>query len=105
AQSDDHVSEFTSLNSDDKVDVVAPGEYVVSLRDPGSSLDVAYPGARVGSTMFRGSGSSQAAAVAAGAAALLFQKAPQTTPRAMREWLRSTAAPVSGDYGSTTFGE
>ena len=42
-------------------DLVAPGKSIVSLRDPGSFVDEANPGARVGATRFiKGSGSSQA---------------------------------------------
>ena len=61
---DDTVSTFS--NSGDGTrnpDVVAPGDHVVSLRDPGCYLDTAYPAARIGDRLFRGSGTSQAAAV------------------------------------------
>src|SRR3954468_13481904 len=53
------------------VDVVAPGVHVLGLRVPNGYVDQAFPSARVGSRFFRGSGTSQAAAVATGAAALL----------------------------------
>ena len=63
---------------------MAPGESIVSLRNPGSYIDVTYPGARVGETLFRGSGSSQATAVVAGAAALLLQKSPTRQPHRIK---------------------
>jgi hypothetical protein len=56
-------------------DVVAPGDHVVSLRDPGSDPDRQYPAGRIGDRLFRGSGTSQAAAVVYGSAAV------QTFPR------------------------
>ena len=52
----------------------------MSLRDPGSFVDVNHPEGRVaGDTtgrLFRGSGTSQAAAVVSGAVALLLQAYP-----------------------------
>jgi serine protease AprX len=74
-------------------DLVAPGKSVVSLRVPGSYLDRAYPGGRVGATprFFRGSGTSQAAAVVSGAAALIIQQRPRITPDQVKHLLRGTA--------------
>ncbi|SNR52687.1 S8 family serine peptidase [Blastococcus mobilis] len=72
-------------------DLVAPGASVVSLRSPGSYLDTQYPAARQGERFFRGSGTSQAAAVVSGAAALLFQQRPQMTPDQLKALLMSTA--------------
>jgi subtilase family protein len=61
-------------------DILAPGSHIESLRVPGSYLDGRYPGAVVADRFFRGSGSSQATAVVAGALALLFQQHPSLTP-------------------------
>jgi subtilase family protein len=61
-------------------DILAPGAHIESLRVPGSYLDQRYPNAVVGERYFRGSGSSQATAVVAGALALLFQQHPSLTP-------------------------
>jgi hypothetical protein len=72
-------------------DLVAPGASVVSLRSPGSFLDHLYPGARVGERFFRGSGTSQAAAVVSGAAALLFEQRPRMTPDQLKALLMDTA--------------
>ena len=71
SQSDDRLSTFSSTSTGRNVDVLAPGESIVSLRDQGSYVDVNFPNARVGSRLFRGSGSSQATAVVSGAVALL----------------------------------
>ena len=45
---------------------------MVSLRVPGSALDREYPEARIGAGYFRGSGTSQAAAVVTGVVARLL---------------------------------
>jgi serine protease AprX len=77
-------------------DVVAPGVAVVSLRAPGSVIDEQFPGARVGpdERYFRGSGTSQAAAVVAGVAALLIDQRPWLHPDALKALLTSTARPL-----------
>jgi serine protease AprX len=71
-------------------DVVAPGASIVSLRSPGSYLDESYPAARQGERFFRGSGTSQAAAVVSGAAALLLQQRPKMTPDQVKALLMGT---------------
>jgi len=101
SKSDDTVSTFTSLSSSRNVDLVAPGESIISLRDPGSSIDLAYPGARVGDRLFKGSGSSQAAAVVSGAVALLLQKRPTLTPDQVKALLKTTATPIASGVGKT----
>jgi serine protease AprX len=73
-------------------DLVAPGVSVVSLRNSGSQIDLAHPSARVGDTrFFKGSGTSQAAAVVSGAAALLLSQRPSLSPDQVKYLLRSTA--------------
>ncbi|GAA2373864.1 hypothetical protein GCM10010170_076620 [Dactylosporangium salmoneum] len=85
---DDSLATFTNLsNGGNQVDLLAPGTSIASLRDPGSNIDVAYPTARVGNTLFKGSGTSQATAVASAAAALLFQAKPSATPDQVKDWL------------------
>jgi serine protease AprX len=76
-------------------DVVAPGKSIISLRDPGSFVDEANPGARVGySRFFRGSGSSQAAAIVSGAVATLLTQRPQLTPDEVKALLMQSAVPL-----------
>jgi serine protease AprX len=76
-------------------DVVAPGKSIISLRDPGSFVDDANPGARVGtSRFFRGSGSSQAAAIVSGAVATLLDQRPELTPDQVKALLMQTAVPL-----------
>ena len=81
SQSDDFIAAFSSRGDvSRRPDVLAPGRSVVSLRAPGSIIDEAFPGGRVGDQLFRGSGTSQAAAVTSGAVALLLQRYPNLTP-------------------------
>ena len=75
-------------------DLAAPGAAVVSLRSPGSVLDTYYPGARIGSRFFRGSGTSQAAAVTSGAAALLLSQRPGLTNDQVKAILTRTARAI-----------
>ncbi len=92
AASDDLVPDFSSRgNASRRVDLVAPGRSIASLRDPGGYLDTAYPSARVGTRFFKGSGSSQAAAVVSGAVALLLDSRPDLTPDQVKALLRQSA--------------
>jgi serine protease AprX len=90
------VAEYSSRGTADRhVDLLAPGRSVVGLRDPGSFVDVNNPEGRVSGDpddrLFRGSGTSQAAAVVSGAAALLLQAYPQLTPDQVKAALVSSA--------------
>jgi serine protease AprX len=92
---DDTVPVFSSQGSSSRhVDLVAPGQSIVSLRDPGSVIDTEYPKAVVDSRYFKGSGTSQAAAVVSGAAALLLQQRPSLTPDQVKALLVDTASPM-----------
>lgn len=77
-------------------DLVAPGAHIAGLRDPGSTIDAANPQAVVAGRFFRGSGTSQATAVVAGAAALLLSRYPQLTPDQVKAMLTSSATPLAG---------
>jgi len=95
------VASFSSVGTAQRhVDLVAPGRSIVGLRDPGSFVDANNPQGRVtGDTsgrLFRGSGTSQAAAVVSGAAALLLQAQPSLTPDAVKAALVGTATPLPG---------
>jgi serine protease AprX len=92
---DDLVAGFSNRgDSTRRVDLVAPGKSLASLRAPGSASDIDYPGARVGGRFFRGSGTSQSAAVVSGAAALLLEDRPHLTPDQVKDLLLRTAAPM-----------
>jgi len=74
-----------------KPDLVAPGRSVISLRAPGSAIDSAYPGSRIGSAYFKGSGTSFSTAITSGAAALLLDREPGLTPDQVKARLLDTA--------------
>ena len=88
---DDRVAEFSSRSRSRTPDVVAPGTHMVSLRVPGSALDVEYPGARIGDGYFRGSGTSQAAAVVSGVVARLLSARPELAPDQVKALLTAGA--------------
>ena len=84
-------------------DVAAPGSHIESLRSPGSRADLEYPSARVGDDLFLGSGSSQAAAVTSGAAALLLQEQPWLTPDQVKAKLKRGADDSVVPFASDIF--
>jgi serine protease AprX len=80
-----------------KPDVVAPGNKIVSLEAYGSYLAKTHPSLRVagsGTNAFRQmSGTSMAAAMVSGGAALLLESSPSLTVRQLKVALQVTAAP------------
>jgi serine protease AprX len=88
---DDRVADFSSRSRFRGPDVVAPGTNIVSLRVPGSTLDIEFSGARVSSKFFRGSGTSQAAAVTSGIVARLIAARPWMNPDQVKALLMDGA--------------
>jgi subtilisin family serine protease len=76
-------------------DLVAPGKSIVGLRDPGSQIDQSYPSAVVGGRFFRGSGTSQSAALVSGAVALMEQRTPNITPDQVKATLMRSTQNIS----------
>ena len=76
-----------------KPDVVASGVGVLGALPESSVIAQRHPAARRGS-LWRGSGTSQAAAVTSGAVALLLQEQPHATPAQVKAALRRAAAPL-----------
>jgi subtilisin family serine protease len=88
---DDDVPSFSSTGDWVRSpDLVAPGKSIVSLAVPGSLLHIQYPAGREGTRFFRGSGTSQAAAVVSGAVALLLQQRPGATPDEVKSILKNS---------------
>jgi serine protease AprX len=94
------VASFSSTSSDRHPDLIAPGTSVVSLRDPSSTIDQNNPQGLVSGDnsgrLFRGSGTSQAAAIVSGAVADLLQAFPNLTPDQVKYVLTAGADPVNG---------
>ncbi len=98
--SDDVVADFTNGGTTGRnPDVLAPGRSVVSLRVPQGYIDAGHPeGLVVGDDAgryFRGSGTSQAAAVVSGEVALLLDKRPSLTPDQVKALLMRTSRPLA----------
>jgi serine protease AprX len=89
---DDVIPAFSQRGTDARaVDVIAPGVHLLGLRDPGSFIDQHNPAARAGTRFFRGSGTSQAAAVVSGLAALYLSRFPVATPDQVKDALQHSA--------------
>lgn len=89
---DDEVASYSSVGTASRrVDLVAPGTSIISKRDPGSSIDDEHPEARVGTDGFRGSGTSQAAAVTSGVVASLLEARPTLGPDQVKSVLTRSA--------------
>ena len=105
---DDTVASFSKRGNSGKgkrgPDLVAPGVSLVSLRAPGSFIDQTQPRGRIGQRYFKGSGTSQSAAVVSGAAALMLSQRPQLTPDQVRDVLRRTARDLDSSGSSDAQG-
>ena len=90
----------TAFDGIAKPDLVAPGRRIVGLRASGSTLDTLYPDLQVtakGSKTaqyFTLSGTSMAAAIVSGVAALYLERRPSATPREVKAQLTATARPL-----------
>ena len=77
-----------------KPDVVVPGRTLIAARSFGSKVEVENTKAHVAPSYIKGSGTSQAAAVVSGLAALVVAKNPGYTPDQVKKVLMSTASPI-----------
>jgi len=92
------VASFSNVSAGRHADLIAPGTSLVSLRAPGSFVDVNNPqglvAGDVSGKLFRGSGTSMAAAVVSGATADLLQAFPSLTPDQVKYALTASADPL-----------
>lgn len=105
---DDNVATIPSFSSyGDGVrnpDLVVPGTHIQSLRVPGSYIDTQFGSTgAIDARYFRGSGTSQAAAMESGAVALLLQQRPYLKPDMVKSiatrsavWLPAADARAQG---------
>ena len=98
---DDVILDFSNCGVDDRtVDLIAPGRSISSLRVAGSYVDSAFPEAADGERFFRGTGTSQAAAVTSGVVALMLDARPDLTPDQVKVLLTTTADPIRSAGGT-----
>jgi serine protease AprX len=98
---DDTVASFSTRgytqNGYYRPDVVAPGRKIVSaLAGPNSTLAQAFPDRITDGSYIRLSGTSMAAPVVAGVAALLLERYPALSPNQVKWLLINTASPYPG---------
>ena len=77
-------------------DIVAPGSHMQGLRVVGGYIDQNHPEGVIDDRYFRGSGTSEAAAITSGTVALLLQKYPDLTPDEVKYMLTSSAQNIPG---------
>ena len=94
-RSDDYIPDFSSRGPTPeghiKPDLVAPGGHITGITRPGSSLTKDHPEYELSSGEFVMTGSSQAAALVSGLAALLLQLEPELAPDNVKCMLTSSA--------------
>jgi serine protease AprX len=83
-----------------KPDVIAPGAHIVSVLSPSSAFLALCPNCAIGGAYFKAGGTSMAAPVVAGAAALLLQARPNLTPDQVKTLLMQTDRPIKGQTGA-----
>ena len=97
--SDDQLPKWSSrgptANLVPKPDFVAPGRTVIATRSHGSTVEQENPKALVAPSYIKGSGSSQAAAITSGLAALLLAKRPTLTPDQVKALLTKSGSPMA----------
>ena len=93
---DDTVPAFSQRGTGSRhPDLVAPGVSVMGLLSPGSTLANQYPAGIIGGRYFRGSGTSQAAALTSGAVADMLSVNPNLTPDQVKNALLTSATRIS----------
>src|SRR5262245_2840553 len=96
---DDDVGAYSAsarCNPCKRPDFVAPASHLQGLLVPNSFIDAANPQAAFGDRYFRGTGTSQAAAIASGAVALVLQKYPKMTPDQVKAFFKANAIELKG---------
>lgn len=104
---DDYIPDFSSRGPTPeglvKPDLVAPGGHITGLVPPQSTLALENPNYLLPSGHYVATGSSQAAAVVSGLAALLFQARPDLTNDAVKCLLKTSAQPAINRDGRLAY--
>ena len=109
ALTDDSLASFSAYGNSEngavKPDLVAPGTNIIArLVNQNMGLAGAHPANKVGTQYFRMSGTSMAAPMVSGAAALLLQDEPGLTPDQVKYRLMATANTSWGGYNAKKAG-
>jgi serine protease AprX len=98
---DDQIGDYSSAGAAKckSPDFVAPGSHVQGLRVVNSWIDANHPEGRLDGAYFRGSGTSEAAAIVSGAVALVLQKYPDLTPDQVKAYFMANAVGVPATIG------
>jgi serine protease AprX len=99
AVDDDTVADFSAsarCNPCKRPDFVTPGSHIQGLRVTNSYIDQENPQGALDDRYFRGSGTSEAAAIASGAVALVLQKYPKMPPDQVKQFFQDNAVELSG---------
>ena len=99
---DYNVTAFTSTGTRRRPDIYVPGSHVISLRVKGSFIDAVLAKANVSDQLTRGTGTSQATAVASGIGALLFEAFPNATPDQIKALLTAGTQKDRGERDELT---
>ena len=91
------VADFSAAGTQRIPDVMAPGNRILALAALDSRLAQEHPDAIIDGRFLRGSGTSQAAAVVSGSAALLLQQRPDLTPDQVKALLITGAVHKRGN--------
>jgi serine protease AprX len=86
----------TGCGSCKNPDFLAVGSHLQGLRVPNSYVDATHPEGLVGTRYFRGSGTSEATAIATGTIALILQKYPNLTPDQVKRFIADNGQKVPG---------
>jgi serine protease AprX len=99
ATSDDNFGAYStasvSCHGCKNSDLVAPGSHLQGLRVPGGYLDQNHPEGVIDGRYFRGTGTSEAAAVTSGVVALLLQKYPGLKPDQVKRFLATNGVLIA----------
>jgi serine protease AprX len=97
---DDTLATFSSFGTTQdgfsKPEVVAPGRHIVTTLAANSSFALNYPSYLVGSQYIQLSGTSMAAPMVSGVAALYIESNPTVRPNQLKSLLLATARPLAG---------
>jgi serine protease AprX len=99
--SDDKVGDYSASSAGcgaacKNPDFLADGSHMQGLRVPNGYLDATHPEGRIGDRFFRGSGTSEATAIAAGSIALVLQKYPNLKPDQVKRFITDNGKKIGG---------